>query len=86
MRVYLLDSFEEGMMTKGDIHRICPHPINPCVVRITGQQLQSTIERAFTEEMRWLELKGFGFRGKMLGRMIFTGIDIELIKRMAVRR
>lgn len=82
----LLESIEQGTVTKGDIHRICPHPINPCVVKLTGEQLQKTIERAFTEEMRSLELKGFGFRGKILGRMIFTGIDVELTKRMAVKQ
>ncbi|NEU30100.1 bifunctional metallophosphatase/5'-nucleotidase [bacterium LRH843] len=73
----LLDSIEKGRITKGDIHRLCPHPINPCVVKVTGEQLQMTIERAFSDEMRNLELKGFGFRGKVLGRMIFTGIDIQ---------
>ena len=27
--------------------------------------------------MRFLKLKGFGFRGKLLGKMIFTGIEIQ---------
>ncbi|WP_413378630.1 bifunctional metallophosphatase/5'-nucleotidase [Alkalihalobacillus sp. 1P02AB] len=74
----LLESIRQGEITKGDIHRICPHPINPCVVELTGSQLKATIERAFTNEIRYLELKGFGFRGKILGRMIFTGISISL--------
>lgn len=82
----LLDSIEKGSITKRDIHRICPHPINPCVVRLTGDQLEKTIERAFTEEMRMLELKGFGFRGKVLGRMIFTGIKVELGRGKLIER
>src|SRR5699024_4223800 len=28
----LLDSFSEGDITYGDVHRVCPHPINPCTV------------------------------------------------------
>lgn len=74
----LLDSIDEGWVTKGDLHRICPHPINLCVVKVTGAQLASTIERAFTDEIRFLKLKGFGFRGEILGRLIFTGIDVKL--------
>jgi 5'-nucleotidase len=73
----LLDSLEEGIITKGEIHRICPHPINPCVVILTGEELEKTIKRAHTRELTHLELKGFGFRGKVLGKMLFTGIDVE---------
>ncbi|WP_100373949.1 bifunctional metallophosphatase/5'-nucleotidase [Bacillus sp. FJAT-45037] len=76
----LLQSFQKGPITKRDIHQSCPHPINPCVVKITGEQLHKTILRAYTSEMRTLALKGFGFRGKILGRMMFTGIDVELDK------
>ncbi|WP_017726368.1 bifunctional metallophosphatase/5'-nucleotidase [Halalkalibacterium ligniniphilum] len=74
----LLESIPAGIVTKADIHRICPHPINPCVIQLNGQALQETIERAFTKEIRNLELKGFGFRGKMLGRMLFTGMDVTI--------
>ena len=28
----LLDSLDKGVITYKDVHRICPHPINPCVV------------------------------------------------------
>ncbi|GAF64940.1 nuclease [Bacillus sp. TS-2] len=74
----LLESLPAGKVTKGDIHRICPHPINPCVVEMTGKQLRQAIERSFTKEIRFLQLKGFGFRGKLIGRMIFTGIEVSL--------
>ncbi|WP_227937382.1 bifunctional metallophosphatase/5'-nucleotidase [Alkalihalobacillus deserti] len=73
----LLESLEQGVVTKADIHRICPHPINPCTVKVTGAQLEKTIKRALTKELTDLELKGFGFRGKILGVMLFTGIEIE---------
>ncbi|MCM3231452.1 5'-nucleotidase C-terminal domain-containing protein, partial [Bacillus altitudinis] len=74
----LLEALEAGVITKGDIHRVCPHPINPCVVELTGRQLEETVKRAFTKELRQLELKGFGFRGKVLGQMIFTGIEVDV--------
>ncbi|KMK77642.1 bifunctional metallophosphatase/5'-nucleotidase [Alkalihalobacillus pseudalcaliphilus] len=73
----ILESIPQGQITRGDIHRICPHPINPCIVELTGEELLATIQKAYTEEMRFLKLKGFGFRGKLLGKMIFTGIEIQ---------
>lgn len=78
----LLETIPKGKITIGDIHRICPHPINPCVVTIQGNQLKETIQHAFTEEMKRLQLKGYGFRGKVLGYMAFSGIEVE-VKRMA---
>ncbi|HHY20875.1 MAG TPA: bifunctional metallophosphatase/5'-nucleotidase [Bacilli bacterium] len=78
----LLEGLPQGIITKKDIHRICPHPVNPCKLRIRGDQLKETIERAHTRELRELELKGFGFRGKVLGKMIFSGIEVDL-KKMA---
>lgn len=76
----LLDSIPKGVITVGDIHRICPHPINPCVVTIRGQELKETIQHAFTERMKQLQLKGYGFRGKVLGQMAFAGIEVEVVK------
>ncbi|MDT8858679.1 bifunctional metallophosphatase/5'-nucleotidase [Alkalihalobacillus sp. MEB130] len=73
----LLDSLEKGPITKGDIHRILPHPINPCVVTLTGEALEQTIQRSLTKELTHLEVKGFGFRGKVLGKMLFSGIEID---------
>ncbi|WP_246117214.1 bifunctional metallophosphatase/5'-nucleotidase [Shouchella miscanthi] len=72
----LMESLPMGDVTYGDIHRICPHPINPCIVELTGKQLIETIRRAQTDDIVKLELKGFGFRGKVLGLMLFTGITI----------
>lgn len=74
----LLETLEKGPISFGDIHRVCPHPINPCIVELTGAELIETIERAQTDDIVQLALKGFGFRGKVLGTMIYTGIDIKV--------
>ncbi|WP_216831020.1 bifunctional metallophosphatase/5'-nucleotidase [Alkalihalobacterium elongatum] len=73
----LLDGLQKGVTTRGDIHRICPHPINPCIVTLRGDRLKETILHAFTDRMQRLELKGFGFRGEVLGRMAFSGIEVK---------
>lgn len=73
----LLDQFEAGDVSLKDIHRICPHPINPCVVKLKGDELIEVIRASYTKEFMELQLKGFGFRGEVLGRMIYAGVEVE---------
>ncbi|APH03794.1 bifunctional metallophosphatase/5'-nucleotidase [Bacillus weihaiensis] len=73
----LLESLPKGPVTKKDLHRICPHPINPCKVYLKGDVLKEVIIQARTEKMEHLKLKGLGFRGKVMGRMVFDGIEVE---------
>ncbi|WP_125560711.1 bifunctional metallophosphatase/5'-nucleotidase [Salibacterium salarium] len=72
----LLESLEPGSVTLKDLHRLCPHPINPCLLEVKGAVLKETIAYAFTEKMIHLPLKGLGFRGEILGRMAFSGMEI----------
>ncbi len=73
----LLDEFPSGTITYKDVHRICPHPVNPCVVELSGDELLEVIRASFTKELMELKLQGFGFRGEVIGRMIFSGLDIK---------
>lgn len=72
----LLDRFEVGDVTYKDIHRICPHPINPCVVELTGAKLMNVIHESFRKDFIELKLTGYGFRGEVIGRMIFSGLKV----------
>lgn len=74
----LLDEFAAGPITYKDIHRVCPHPINPCVVHLRGDELFEVIRAAHTEKLTHLNLTGLGFRGKVIGKMIFSGLHIEM--------
>ncbi|MDQ0229713.1 bifunctional metallophosphatase/5'-nucleotidase [Metabacillus malikii] len=71
----LLESLAKGPVTKGDLHRLCPHPINPCKVFLKGDVLKEVIIQARAEELEHLMLRGFGFRGKVMGRMVYEGIE-----------
>jgi 5'-nucleotidase len=73
----LLDSLPAREVTASDLHRICPHPINPCKVILQGDELKEVILQAATPKMEQLKMKGFGFRGKVLGRMVYDGVEIE---------
>lgn len=72
----LLEGLQEGVVTRGDIHRICPHPINPCRLQITGKTLRDVILKARRPNMEQLEVKGLGFRGKVMGKMIYAGVEV----------
>ncbi|QDI91329.1 bifunctional metallophosphatase/5'-nucleotidase [Salicibibacter halophilus] len=76
----LLASLREGNITRHDLHRLCPHPINPCVVNVKGHQLTEAIHQSFTEKMIHLPLKGYGFRGHKLGRLAFAGLEVDVEK------
>lgn len=73
----LLDRLPAGDVTYQDVHRICPHPINPCVVELNGDELLEVVRTSFTRDLMELQLKGFGFRGKLIGRMVFSGITVR---------
>ncbi|WP_349408389.1 bifunctional UDP-sugar hydrolase/5'-nucleotidase [Pseudalkalibacillus sp. SCS-8] len=73
----LLEPLNAGPVTKGDLHRVCPHPINPCKLLLKGEYLKEMIHQAMTKELVNLEIKGLGFRGKVIGQMIFDGVETE---------
>ncbi len=73
----LMDHFPTGNITYRDVHRICPHPINPCVVTLTGDELQEVVRVSLTENFMNFQLKGFGFRGKVIGRMVFDNLEVR---------
>jgi 5'-nucleotidase len=73
----LLEPLPKGIVTRKDLHRICPHPINPCKVQLRGAELKEIILQANTERMKYLQFKGFGFRGKVMGQMVYDGVELE---------
>ncbi|NGP46175.1 bifunctional metallophosphatase/5'-nucleotidase [Bacillaceae bacterium SIJ1] len=71
----LLQSLPAGAVTEKDIHEACPHPINPCLVTLTGAQLREIVKDASTEEKIHLRFKGLGFRGTLMGIMVYDGLQ-----------
>ncbi|RBP05445.1 bifunctional UDP-sugar hydrolase/5'-nucleotidase [Rossellomorea aquimaris] len=73
----LIDGLSEGTVTKQDLHRILPHPINPCLIEMKGAELKEIIKQTFNEEWPHLQVKGLGFRGKVMGRFVYTNIQFK---------
>ncbi len=76
----LLDHLNSGEITYQDVHRICPHPMNPCKVELKGDEILEVIRVAHTKKLTEIKLKGLGFRGEVIGKMIFSGVDITTVE------
>ncbi|WAA09942.1 bifunctional metallophosphatase/5'-nucleotidase [Fervidibacillus albus] len=73
----LIDDLPKGIVTEYDIHRICPHPINPCTLRLSGAELKEVLVQTVEEKYTTLKFKGFGFRGEIFGTMIYDQITMD---------
>lgn len=65
-----LDSLDKGWVTKGHLHTLLPHPINPCIITLDGAELKEIYELSLNEEWPHIEIKGLGFRGSLMGALI----------------
>ena len=72
----LLAGLVEGEVTAGEIHRICPSPINPCKMTLQGKDIKEALEQSILEEYIQLPIRGFGFRGERLGNLAVDGLAI----------
>lgn len=72
----LLSGLEKGMVTKKMLHQICPHPINPVAMKIQGATLLQVFENSLLESYVKKEIRGYGFRGKILGNIAISGMKV----------
>jgi 5'-nucleotidase len=72
----ILHNLTSELVTEYDLLAICPHPINPAVVNLSGAEYQEVIRLALDEKWEDMVIKGFGFRGTFMGKMIFEGVEV----------
>jgi 5'-nucleotidase len=72
----LLQGLQAGWVTEEMIHAICPSPINLCVMKLSGSQIIRIIEESLLPEFYELEIRGFGFRGRVLGTLCVDGLEL----------
>lgn len=73
----VLTPLSKGRVTKFDLHQMLPHPINPCSVELTGAELKEVLFHAESDHWPHLEVIGLGFRGLVMGRFIYQGIELD---------
>ncbi|ALC89473.1 5'-nucleotidase [Bacillus sp. FJAT-18017] len=66
----------QGTITKFDLLSICPHPINPCLVTLNGNELKEVLRMTLEEDLHHLQVMGLGFRGTVMGRFVYTNIEV----------
>ncbi|GFR38648.1 putative metallophosphoesterase YunD [Insulibacter thermoxylanivorax] len=74
----LLDSLEAGAVTRGRLLEICPSPINPCKMILTGREIREALEQSLLREYQAMPIRGYGFRGEVLGTLCVSGLQIEV--------
>ena len=72
-----LGSLHKGWVTKGDLHTLLPHPINPCVITLDGADLAAIYELSLNPDWPAKKLKGLGFRGDLMGAMIYEELGMN---------
>ncbi|MDX5474803.1 MAG: bifunctional metallophosphatase/5'-nucleotidase [Bacillaceae bacterium] len=72
----VLNGLDAGVVTAEQIHQICPHPINPCKVELSGEELREIVVEATKEEHEQIQIKGLGFRGEVMGKMTYSNLEI----------
>lgn len=70
-----LKDLHKGQITARDLHQCLPHPINPCVITLTGAELLEVIRTGKNEKWPKLEVKGLGFRGNYLGAILYEKLQ-----------
>ena len=73
-----LGGLPAGEVTEEMIHALCPSPINCCVMRLTGREILQVMEESLLPEYYGMQIKGFGFRGKVLGTLCYDGLQAEI--------
>ena len=73
----LLGGLAAGPITEAQLHSLCPSPINPCRMRLRGREIRIALEQSLLPEFTGMEIRGFGFRGRVLGTLAVDGLDVE---------
>ncbi|MDW0110977.1 bifunctional metallophosphatase/5'-nucleotidase [Sporosarcina aquimarina] len=72
-----LGSLPEGIVTKRDLHRVLPHPINACILTVKGQALRDYYIESCHPDWPRTEVRGLGFRGTLMGIMIHENFTMK---------
>ncbi|NIK69984.1 MULTISPECIES: bifunctional UDP-sugar hydrolase/5'-nucleotidase [unclassified Paenibacillus] len=73
----LLGGLQEGDVTEGQLHALCPSPINPCRMVLSGANIRAALEEALLPSFTGMPIKGYGFRGEVLGTLAIDGMEVE---------
>ena len=70
--------FKEGPLTKFDLHECMPHPIHLNKSRFKVSDFKQLLQIFEAQQPELLEkaIRGYGFRGKLFGEILYTGFQL----------
>jgi 5'-nucleotidase len=74
----LLQGLPEGEVSEETIHAICPSPINLCLIKLRGSRIIRALEESLLPEFHELHIRGYGFRGRVLGTICLDGAEVTV--------
>ncbi|CAN7356320.1 bifunctional metallophosphatase/5'-nucleotidase [Paenibacillus sp. LjRoot56] len=74
----LLQGLKEGGLSRGRLLEICPGPINPCRMLLSGADIRQALEESLLDEFMEKPIRGYGFRGEVLGVLCVDGITVQV--------
>ena len=73
-----VNDLKKGYVSTFDMHQMLPHPINLCLIELTGAELKEMYLQALTnEEWPQLQIKGLGFRGVIFGKLLMYNMKMN---------
>ncbi|WP_431027685.1 bifunctional metallophosphatase/5'-nucleotidase [Lysinibacillus sp. LZ02] len=79
-----VEDLKKGYVSTFDMHKILPHPINLCLMELTGAELKEMYMQAQNEEWPQLQLKGLGFRGIVFGKLLMYNISMNKHRKLFI--
>ena len=76
---------EKGNVTAADLHEMLPHPINLCTIEIKGSELKEIYMQAQNDEWPNIQLKGLGFRGVVVGKLLTYNFHMDKHRELFIR-
>lgn len=73
----LLGGLADGLRSEYDLLAVCPSPINPCSLLLRGRDILEALEQSLVEGHVRKEIRGYGFRGKVLGTLCISGLTVK---------
>lgn len=72
-----LFGLEAGPLTRRMLLACCPSPINPVLIELYGWQIRDVLKKARVPEYTHRRGMGFGFRGKEIGSLAISGMQVS---------
>ena len=80
-----MQPMKKGYVTAADLHEMLPHPINLCTIEIKGSELKEIYMQAQNDEWPNIQLKGLGFRGIVVGKLLTYYFHMDKHRNLFVR-